>query len=253
MSNTVEVHNNTCTLDIATSISNNNIDISKQECSNVVKIDSNLLNLEVNAPSISLNKIDIIESPQNIVDVNSGISFTVYANNIVGISDYIKNFLTNSIIGSSGIYVDHNINNIDIGISGIHVDQLDGVTANATELNYLDLYDSIGIAQANKAIVLDDNISISQINNISATGDVNIGGNLLVSGSTMIVNSTQVSFGDNVININTSGLPTGGFSVYDGTYNKYLLWVSSNNRWEFENEDVHTFGRFIGIIDGGTP
>lgn len=77
------------------------------------------------------------------------------------------------------------------------------------------------------------------------TGNVTVGGDLTVAGTTTTVNSTVVEIGDNVIRVNTSGLPTGGFEVLEsGTSNyKQFVWDSVDDRWELgtENLQANTF------------
>jgi hypothetical protein len=59
-----------------------------------------------------------------------------------------------------------------------------------------------------------------------------------------------VDIGDNIIRVNTSGLPTGGFEVYTGTDYKQLIWNVNNNRWEFTGGNIHTTGNFVGDLTG---
>lgn len=71
---------------------------------------------------------------------------------------------------------------------------------------------------------------------IETTGsNLTVKGNLLVKGTTTAVNSTTVSIGDNVIELNGSEAAYGGLMVKDitspNTISGSLLWDSTNDRW----------------------
>jgi trimeric autotransporter adhesin len=158
-------------------------------------------------------------------------------------------------------------NNIyTINVTGVQPSQVVGVTATATELNYVDT--TPGTVQATKAVVVDSSKNITGFNNITSTGTVSaaninatsnltvggsiattgniiVGGDLTVQGTTTTVNSTTVEIGDNIILVNTSGLATGGFEVFDGSGYKSLIWDSIDNRWEFTGGNVYTSGTFL--------
>jgi len=53
---------------------------------------------------------------------------------------------------------------------------LDGVTANTTELNYVDIT-TLGTAQASKAVTADANVDVTGIRNLTITGTMTIGSN----------------------------------------------------------------------------
>lgn len=65
--------------------------------------------------------------------------------------------------------------------------------------------------------------------------NVTIKGDLLVKGTTTTVNSTTVSIGDNIIELNGSSATNGGLLVKDvtipNTVSGSLLWDSTNDRW----------------------
>lgn len=257
--NNLEIYNESHSVFISTFTPNNSLEVDQEPISNELVIDSTFLNIDVLDGSVA-NQIDILEATNNRIEITDTISFnSVYANNIIGIENYLDNYLdinnyfNDTIVGESGIYVNELNTYTYIGISGIHLDQIENVTASAQEINFLDRTYQEGIAEPNKALVLDDTSSFNLVNNISMTGNLDVGGNLVVSGAAMIINSTQVDFVDNIITINTRGLPAGGFRVYDGSNYQSLLWVETNDRWEFSGSNIYTTGNFIGIIDGGTP
>ncbi|MEY4572074.1 MAG: hypothetical protein RLZ10_1300, partial [Bacteroidota bacterium] len=81
---------------------------------------------------------------------------------------------------------------------------------------------------------------------IETTGsNLTVKGNLLVKGTTTAVNSTTVSIGDNVIELNGSEAAYGGLLIKDitspNTISGSLLWDSTNDRWiggPLGNEDT---------------
>ena len=159
--------------------------------------------------------------------------------------DEVEDIVNGLVVGVSGISTayDDTAGTLSVGVSGIEPSQINGVTASASEINYLDI-SAAGTAEASKALVLDSSRNIANINNMT------LGGDLTVHGTTTTVNSTEVNIGDNVITVNTSGLSSGGFRVYDGTDHQSLLWNESNDRWEFTGGNVHTTGNYIGDLTG---
>lgn len=174
-----------------------------------------------------------------------------------GVNDRVADLLT----AGSNIQLTYTDNGNDtstlaIAVTGVslgghtHVlTDITDVSASATEVNYLD-GSTPGTGVAGKAVVLDSNLSVTNIGSITTTGNVTVGGDLIVQGTTTTVNSTTVDIGDNIIRVNTSGLNTGGFEVYTGTDYKQLVWNVSNNRWEFTGGNVYTSGNFIGNLNG---
>lgn len=67
------------------------------------------------------------------------------------------------------------------------------------------------------------------------SGSVTVGGNLTVNGTSTIVNSTIVEIGDNIIQLNGTGVANGGLKILDPTSPNVtpgsLLWDSTNDYW----------------------
>jgi hypothetical protein len=171
---------------------------------------------------------------------------------ITDFSNAVSDTVDTTLAAGTGISLsyDTNTNTLTIDTSGYsllnHTHSWNDVTdassiVSTGELAYLSGV-SAGTASSNRAVVLDSNKNISGIGSISTTGNVTVGGDLIVNGTTTTVNSTEVNIGDNIITVNTSGLPTGGFRVYNGTTYRNLLWNNDNSRWEFGGENVHTSG-----------
>jgi uncharacterized Zn-binding protein involved in type VI secretion len=73
------------------------------------------------------------------------------------------------------------------------------------------------------------------VDTLDTSGDVVIGGNLTVLGTTTIIDSTTISLGDNIVELNGSAASLGGIIVKDTTLpnavSGSLLWDSVNDRW----------------------
>ena len=86
---------------------------------------------------------------------------------------------------------------------------------------------------------LPDNVTITGTLT-AATGsiqnDLTVGGNLYVQGTTTTIDSTTVSIGDNIIELNGTGATNGGIKVNDATApdttSGSLLWDTTNDYWK---------------------
>jgi len=98
---------------------------------------------------------------------------------------------------------------------------------------------------------------------VTTSGNAIIGGNLTVSGTTTTVNTTDVTFEDNmfVLNSNTTGTPTenSGFEVERGDeLNVQFLWNEGDSRWTTGSNTFHagaivaatTTGNLVGNVTG---
>jgi hypothetical protein len=72
--------------------------------------------------------------------------------------------------------------------------------------------------------------------NVIFSNDVTIPGNLIVTGTTTAVSSTTIQLGDNIIELNGTGVANGGLLVKDPTapnmVSGSLLWDSTNDYWK---------------------
>jgi hypothetical protein len=72
--------------------------------------------------------------------------------------------------------------------------------------------------------------------NLTANGNLTVQGNLTVAGTQTVVNSTTVQLGDNIIELNGSGVANGGIFVKDPTApttgTGSFLWDSTNDFWK---------------------
>jgi hypothetical protein len=202
-----------------------------------------------------INIISSVENNNNIYTV--GLSDpTIQASDVTDFSSSVSGLLPSF---SAGNYVDLQINNntYTISVTGVATEthshvwtDIDASTIATTgDLSRLSGVTD-GTASANKVLVVDGNKDISGIGSISTTGNITVGGNLVVQGTTTTVNSSTINIGDNIIRVNTSGLPTGGLEVYDGSGVKSIVWDTVDNRWEFSGGNVYTSGNFIGNLTG---
>jgi len=149
------------------------------------------------------------------------------------LSEVIEDTIGSKVVGSGGIVSSYNdsTGQTTLSISGIAVSghthvlaDITDVTANATEVNYLD-GSTPGTGVAGKAIVLDNNLSIVNLGNVSTTGTVTVGGDLIVNGTTTTVNSTVTTLDDPILTLGGDTAPGSDdnkdrgieFRYYDGS------------------------------------
>jgi len=194
---------------------------------------------------------------------------TMNIEDITGFDDAVNDRVADLLTSGSNIQLTYTDNGNDtstlqIGVTGVSLSghthllsDITDVTSSATELNYLD-GSTLGSVTASNAVVVDSSKNITGFNNVTAsgtlsanaiatTGNIIVGGDLVVHGTTTTVNSTTVEIGDNIIRVNTSGLDTGGFEVYDGSGYQSLIWDNPNNRWQFTGPEVRSTGNVEGL------
>lgn len=136
---------------------------------------------------------------------------TVEPEDITGLTEYIQDIIgLSGIAAGSGISVSYNdstgFTTVSLSDPTIQVADITDLTSSATELNYLD--GSIpGTGVAGKAVVLDNNLSIVNLGNVSTTGTVTVGGNLIVNGTTTTVNSTVTTLDDPILTLGGDTAP----------------------------------------------
>lgn len=187
---------------------------------------------------------------------------TINIGDITGFDDAVNDRVNDLLTAGSNIQLTYTDNNddsstLEIAVTGVsltghthNLSDITDVTASATEVNYLD-GSTPGTVTAGDAVVVDGSKNISGFNSLSAgtistTGNLIVGGDLTVEGVTTTVNSTTVEIGDNIIRVNTSGLSTGGFEVFDGTNYQQLIWDNVDGRWEFSGSEVQSTGNIEG-------
>jgi hypothetical protein len=136
---------------------------------------------------------------------------TLEPEDITGLTEYIQDIIgLSGIAAGSGIGVNYNdstgLTTISLSDPTIQVADITDLTSSATELNYLD--GSIpGTGVAGKAVVLDNNLNITNLGNVSTTGTLTVGGNLIVNGSTTTVNSTVITVDDPIFTLGGDTAP----------------------------------------------
>ena len=106
----------------------------------------------------------------------------------------------------------------------------------ATNKNYVD-------SAADSAVT--DGSNAGSFTTVTTSGNATVGGNLTVNGTTTSVNTTNVTFEDNmfVLNSNTVGTPTenSGFEVERGdSLNVQFLWNETDDRWTTGSNAFHS-------------
>jgi hypothetical protein len=219
-------------------------------------IDDRISNLIVAGSGITTSYDDInntlsISSPilagsGIVISHNSG-HYTVSVSNPTITSSLITDFAESvqDIIGlsgvaaGSGISVNYNdstgLTTISLSDPTIQVSDITDVSATATQINYL--AGSIpGTGVAGKAVILDSNSSIVNINNLSTSGNVIIGGNLTINGTTTTVNSITVTVDDKNLELGSVPSPTditadGGGITLKGSTDKEFKWLDITDSW----------------------
>lgn len=136
---------------------------------------------------------------------------TVEPEEISGLTEYIQDIIgLSGIAAGSGIGVSYNdstgLTTISLSDPTIQVADITDLTASATELNYLD-GSTPGTGVGGKAVVLDSNLSITNLGNVSTTGTLTVGGNLIVNGTTTTVNSTVTTLDDPILTLGGDTAP----------------------------------------------
>lgn len=170
-----------------------------------------------------------------------------------GVNDRVADLLT----AGSGIQLNYTDNGNDtsalqISITGValsghthSLSDITDVTASATEVNYLD--GSVpGTGVAGKAVVLDSNLNIVNLGNVSTTGTVTVGGNLIVNGTTTTVNSTVTTIDDPILTLGGDTAPGSDDNKDRGIEFRYHDGVSA--KLGFFGYDDNT-GKFTFIPD----
>ena len=136
--------------------------------------------------------------------------------------------------------------NKSVNVNGI---QLGGVAVQATpgQLNYIAI-DSVGLAQANKAIVLDTNNDISGITNVTINGNLVSTGNLLTNGTTSVINTTNTDISNNFILINSAATYTDAGAIINqfDVSNLFMGWSNANTGFVFGNTSLNGASTSIG-------
>lgn len=123
------------------------------------------------------------------------------ASNITDFNSSVSGLLpVKSVTAGSGVAVSSNNGDFTVSLSDptIQVADITDLTSSAAELNYLD-GSTPGTGVAGKAVVLDSNLNIVNLGNVSTTGTLIVGGDLIINGSTTTVNSTVTTLDDPII------------------------------------------------------
>jgi hypothetical protein len=160
-------------------------------------------------------------------------------------------------------FLDTNLNLLKVGVSGSDfITLLDSGSLTTSISPLTDRLDSIELTTASL------NISVSNLNSFTQSfntaisldsSNVTIIGDLDVQGTTTTIDSTTITLGDNIIELNGTGASNGGILVNDvtnpNTLSGSLLWDGTNDYWKAgqlgsENEIITTANIVSNLPDG---
>jgi hypothetical protein len=194
---------------------------------------------------------------------NSGITTislsdpTIQISDITDFVDGVNDRVADLITAGSNIeltYTDNgdDTSTLNIDVTGVSLSghthilsEITDVTASFTEVNYLD-GSTPGTGVAGKAVVLDSTNSVTNIGNLSTTGNLTVGNDLIVNGSTVTVNSTVVTIDDPIFTLGGDTDPGSDDNKDRGIEFRYHNGVSS--KLGFFGYDDST-GKFTFIPD----
>ena len=94
----------------------------------------------------------------------------------------------------------------------------------------------VGTSNEIETTVTNNQVQIGLPSNVTIGNNLTVVGNLEVQGTTTTVDSTTITLGDNIIELNGSGASNGGLLVKDvtnpNTISGSLLWDSTNDYWK---------------------
>jgi len=122
-------------------------------------------------------------------------------------------------------------------LTGLVTDlRISGSTGNDVVSLLSDDLSIVGTANEITTTVTNNQIQIGLVENPTLTGNVTVTGNFQVQGTTTTVDSTTVSIGDNIIELNGTGAVNAGLLVKDVTapnqVSGSLLWDGTNDYWK---------------------
>jgi len=200
---------------VSTAVTNNTITISGTDASTTAKgvASFSSTNFAVTTGNVTIKSGGVTAATLNADVAGTGISLNGVDNSLQ--VDYGATAGT-AVEGNTSLTVQGTTNEIEITGGSVTLGNGGTVT--------IGLPDSVTIATA------------SVQNNLSVGGNLSVVGNLFVQGTTTTIDSTTISLGDNVIELNGSAATNGGLMVKDTTNpNKVsgsLLWDGTNDYWK---------------------
>ncbi len=181
---------------------------------------------------------------------------TIQVSDITDFVDGVNDRVADLITAGNGIQLTYTDNgndtsSLNFAVTGISLSNhthtlsaITDVTASATEVNYLD-GSTPGTGVAGKAVVLDSNLNITNLGNVSTTGTVTVGGDLIVNGTTTTVNSTVTTLDDPILTLGGDTAPGSDDNKDRGVEFRYF---SGSAKIGFFGYDDST-GKFTFIPD----
>ena len=123
------------------------------------------------------------------------------------------------------------------GLTGLATNlKISGSTGNDEVDLLTDALSIVGTSNEIETTVTNNTVTIGLPNDVTIGNNLTVVGNLEVQGTTTTVDSTTISLGDNIIELNGSGAANGGLLVKDVTnpnqVSGSLLWDSTNDYWK---------------------
>lgn len=186
---------------------------------------------------------------------------TITSSLITDFSEAVQDLIgLSGVTAGSGISVNYNdstgLTTISLSDPTIQVSDITDISATAAQINYLS-NTLPGTGVAGKAIILDANSSIININNLSTTGNVVIGGNLTINGTTTTVNSVTITVDDKNLELGSVASPSditadGGGITLKGSTDKEFKWLDSSDSWTSSEHINLSTGSLTYKLNGTT-
>jgi hypothetical protein len=203
---------------------------------------SNGVSTAVTNNTITISGVDASTTSKGVASFSST-NFAVTTGNVTIKSGGVTATTLNANVAGTGISLNGVDNSIEVDYGSTAGTAVEGNTSltiggTANEIEITGGSVTLG-AGGTVTIGLPDSVTIATAsiqNNLSVGGNVSVVGNLYVQGTTTTIDSTTISLGDNIIELNGSAAANGGLLVKDNTNpNKVsgsLLWDTTNDYWK---------------------
>jgi hypothetical protein len=208
---------------------------------------SNSISAAVTNNTITITAADATTSSKGVASFSST-NFDVTSGNVAIKANGVTAATLNTDVAGTGLSLNGGDNSLQVeygATSGTAVEGNTSLTVQGTTGEIEVSGGSITLGNGGTVTIgLPDNVTIS--GSLQAKGDVTLGtsvsssvtikGNLFVQGTTTTVDSTTISLGDNILELNGTGTANGGLLVRDttgvSTTSGSLLWDTTNDYWK---------------------
>ena len=208
---------------------------------------SNSISAAVTNNTITITADNATTSAKGVASFSST-NFDVTSGNVAIKANGVTAATLNSNVAGTGLSLDGGDNSLKVSYgatAGTSVEGNTSLTVQGTTGEIEVTGGSVTLGNGGTVTIgLPDNVTIS--GSLQAKGDVTLGtsvsssvtikGNLFVQGTTTTIDSTTISLGDNIIELNGSGTANGGLLVRDttgvSTTSGSFLWDTTNDYWK---------------------